>query len=681
MAGIADSVRKVFRLSHSDPFEQIQPYDQDMELANLASEIQAEFERRVEERRPFELQWRLNQNFIAGNQYCDIFDALGAVEELDPLSNTEQRSVYNQIAPIVEIRLSKLSRVHPGPVVRPLTSDSSDVTAAKVSTRILKAVGAAQNMKKKGAILNAWAEHTGGAFIKSVWNPRLGRPLGEMDGRMIFEGDISATVVPYYEIFPSTCYEEDIQNLDSIMHVKAYTVSEIKNRWGIDIPGRDLDVYSMNVTGVVAGGGGYSNSNMSIQTQLVKDSELVIEYYEKPSDCFPQGRFAIVIAGYCVYLSTLKFRCGDNFQYGYPFSHQRCLSQPGVFWGTTVVERCIPLQRDYNANKNAINEYLARLTIGNLAVEEGSLVDPDIFENGIEPGQVIEYRSGSQPPVWMRPEEVPASLPNEINSLREEFVNVSGVSEMARTSQAPGSISSGTALEALKEQDDTRLALTADSIHDCYIEMWKQWLRLFKQFAVSRRVSRVVGDDFGDVYSFVWDRNDISSDDVTVDTMNEMVNTPAQRKQTALDLLNAGLFNDPDTGRLTREGRAKLLEIFDLGNTESIIDIDEMQTANAKRENVFALAEEPLEIMPFDNHSLHLAEHMRFALSADFRELRRSRPRAATAFLAHYDEHKQAAVQEAMDLQGAPGMVSNGSPMDAAMTANAENIGALGAGQ
>ena len=93
---------------------------QDEDMQALAQEIQKEYERRREERRGIELGWRLNQNFLMGNQYCDVLYETGELIEEAQGAEWENRAVYNMIAPIVETRLAKLSRVRPGMTVRPL---------------------------------------------------------------------------------------------------------------------------------------------------------------------------------------------------------------------------------------------------------------------------------------------------------------------------------------------------------------------------------------------------------------------------------------------------------------------------------------------------------------------------------------------------------------------------------
>lgn len=678
------ATERFFRLSHVDPVEGIREYIQTDEAMQLVGDIKAAFEKRKEERRPFELQWRLNQNFIAGNQYCDILESTGEVADCPSTFEWEMRTVYNQIAPIVETRLSKLSRVQPGLVVRPVTSDTQDIISAKMSTKLLKCVYAAQDMNRVIAEATAWAETCGGVFYKNNWDTTGGMMLGHLNGKPVYEGDIAPTIVPYYELFPSSCYLNNLDECDNVIHAKVYTVDEIKLRWGITVEGRTMNAFSMDMSGMVSGGIGYNPSMMQVRDHNIDDAELVLEYYERPNRDFPEGRHVILVGDICVHVGVLPYKVGQFYRRGYPFVHQRCLKSPGILWGTSVVERCIPVQRDYNAVRNRINEYIARMTIGNMAVEQGSLVDDSILDTGLPPGSVIEYKPGTTPPAWMTPQEIPATLLAQVDQLQAEFVSISGVSEMSRTSQSPAAISSGTALEILKEQDDTRLTLTSENIREAIRALGKQWIRMYKQFATVPRITRIAGNNIGDVSSIVWKGSDLTSDDVIVDTDNEMTNTPAQRKQLALELLQIGLFADPDTGKMTRETRAKLLEIFQLGNWESAIDIEELHSVRAERESFEFESGKPPEIMHLDNHTLHASAHTKYALSADFRKLMDTDPDRAKVWLDHIAKHKDIAVKRALELagQGDGGQVTGNveagaSPEEAATMASMQQ-GAIG---
>ena len=662
-----DAVKRFLRLPLVDPEVGYDRIVQSAEMMELAAEIQHKYEERREERRTFELQWRLNQNYLQGNQYCDILAETGELVDYPALTEYEQRGVYNQIAPIYETRLSKLSRVQPGMIVRPLTEDTDDITTAELSTKLLKSAFTQQGMTAKQMEAAAWAEICGSVFYKSVWDPRAGRILGYVNGKPVYEGDISVSVVPAYEIFPSSCYKPTLKEQDSLIHARVYSVQEVYDRWGVLVEGRQLNVLSMESSGMLPGGSGYNPSMQQIHDRIMKDAVLVLEYYEKPSLDFLNGRHIIVVGDHVAHVGELPYAVGTYYRRDFPFAQQLCLESPGIFWGSTIIERLIPLQRDYNAVKNRINEHIARMALGNPVVEQGSLVNEELLDVGFQPGMVVEYKVGSQPPDWMKVTEIPQSLFSKLQEMRTEFIDISGVSEMARTSQAPGSISSGTALEILKEQDDTRLTLTAENIRCALQTVGKQWLRLFKQFAVEPRIARVSGDDMGDVSTLVWRQSDITSDDVAVDTDNEMTNTPAQRKQLALELMQAGFFADPDTGSMTRETRAKLMQVFKLGNWESAIDMDEMHMARARRECMELEQRILPKVMELDEHSMHIREHTRYALGANFRRLQERDPERAQAMLAHIEAHKQLAVSQAMNMSGAASMVSQGEPMSSAL--------------
>ncbi len=74
---------------------------------SLVEETLKDFERRAQERKSYDSQWQLNMNFYMGNQYCDVGYG-GFVQEVDKQYFWQEREVFNHIAPIIDIRLSKL---------------------------------------------------------------------------------------------------------------------------------------------------------------------------------------------------------------------------------------------------------------------------------------------------------------------------------------------------------------------------------------------------------------------------------------------------------------------------------------------------------------------------------------------------------------------------------------------
>lgn len=641
---IKSLARRLFRVPEEEEWRVEEAQSEEAE--KLVAYIQEEFRRRSEERRPFELQWRLNQNFIAGNQYCDIDAVTGDLEDVEPVYDWMSAEVYNQLAPIISTRLAKLGRVQPGLSVRPATSDNEDQAAAQMSTRLLKGLAAAHDMNRKIREAENWCEVCGTVLMKTVWNPDAGRVIGSVNGKVVREGDLEVTVIPAYEFYPDSVTRPDIGACQSVIHAKAYTVDEIFRKWGARLPGRTVDVFSMDNTGLVAGGQGYNPGYQTIQRGSLDEAEIVLEWMERPSPMHPEGRMAIVAGDRLLHLSALPWRVGEYGERGLPYARMICEPNAGYFFGCSVTERCIPIQRAYNAVQNRIHEYLARATIGVLAVESGSIVNDEVLEDGVPPGSVLEVMAGKQMPQWMDSPQIPQALLSERESLDNQFILISGTSEISRNSNVPSSSMSGVALEMLKEQDDTRLSQTAENVRDMVRATGVIWLRLLRQFVTTQRATRLGGED-NDVRVMMWKGSDLTSDDVVIDTDNELSNTPAQRKNTALELFKAGLFTDPATGQLTRSGRMQLMDAFNLGNYEEVTGLDDLQRQQAQRENEENGEGVAPEVNELDDADIHIMEHTRYVYSARFRELKRDKPEAAERLMEHIRRHKAAQQQQA----------------------------------
>jgi hypothetical protein len=59
----------------------------------LADYVNKEFERRRNDRKPYELQWRLNMEFLNGNQYLDIDSESMTITDMPKLYWYQEREV------------------------------------------------------------------------------------------------------------------------------------------------------------------------------------------------------------------------------------------------------------------------------------------------------------------------------------------------------------------------------------------------------------------------------------------------------------------------------------------------------------------------------------------------------------------------------------------------------------
>lgn len=590
----------------------------DKTVNELIDEVRKDFETRQNARKHLELQWQLNINFVLGNQYCDIMPN-GEIQDLDKRYFWQERQVFNHLAPILETRLAKLNRVRPKMTVLPATDNDSDIYAAKLSTMLLNSAYQKNELDKVISEATVWSETCGTAFYKVDWNPSGGRKVGIADGKPIYEGDIKVSVIPPFEFYPDYLTAGEIEDCKSIIWARAVEVRAIKEIWGIDVPGEQVRLFG---------------------SSPACDMAIVIERYEKPSKQFPNGRLIIIAQDKLLHIGELTLKIGSDYSLTYPFIKQLCTKAAGCFFGISIIERAIPVQRAYNAVKNRKHEFLNRLAMGVLAVEDGAVDIDELTEDGLPPGKIVVYRQGSNPPVFMDTGRLPSELNYEEDRLMSEFITISGVSEIMRNSQAPSSVSSGVALQLLIEQDDTRLSMSAEFIREAVRTLAKMILRLYKQFCEQTRLLSAAGEN-GELEIYYWRSNDITSDDVAFTTENELNQTPANRRNFVFDLLKTGLLAD-ENGKISNHMRHKILEMLGLGIWENAKDLESLHIKKAKKEN-FELTKAEVSASEIDDHELHIQEHIKFMLSDEFKKYSDSEKR----FLTHIRHHKEIAKMSA----------------------------------
>lgn len=90
-----------------------------------------------------------------------------------------------------------------------------------------------------------------------------------------------------------------------------------------------------------------------------------------------------------------------------------------------LVDMLIPCQRSYNALKGRYAEYVNRLSVGEVVVEDGSVDTDALAEEGFAPGKVIVYRQGSVPPtISYTDPKVLESINEQCNAIYNEMLEI-----------------------------------------------------------------------------------------------------------------------------------------------------------------------------------------------------------------------------------------------------------------
>lgn len=605
---------------------------------NIVKDVIDDFKRRAEARKSFDLIWQINMNFLMGNQYCNIGYG-GQIEESDRQFFWQEREVYNHIAPIYDIRFAKLSKIKPEINVIPATNDERDKQTAKVSKKIYKSLKAKLDIENKINQGIKWSEVCGTVFYKIGWNVDIGQTVGmNEDGGKIKSGEVEFSVVSPFEIYPDSSVCESLSECQSIIHAKAYTTAQIKSMYGVDVKGERINTFSLDNVSVGVGGLGFNGTVPKIIETTKDDSAIVIERYVRPNAEYQEGRLTVVAGDKLVFDGELPYEIGEDRTRDFPFIRQTSIEEPGCFWGTSVIERLIPVQRAFNAVKNRKHEFINRLSLGVLSVEDGSVDLDNLEDEGLCPGKVLVYRQGATEPKYLQSESIPVGLSDEENNLLEEFNKISGVNDLLSTSSISSNIS-GNALELLISQDETRLNASVESIKSACREIAKKILKLYKQYALFPRIAKIIGEN-GQVEMFYFSSSDISSDDIELENQTDGSQSLSQRREMILTLLDKGILND-ENGQLTNRMKSKVLEMLGLGIWENAQDLNELHIRRAGNENLKMFDGVACKVSEIDDDKLHLNEHTAFMLGEDYEKMKTKNPVIEKIFLEHIRAHKK----------------------------------------
>lgn len=653
ISGITAAIGSLFGRETPESEEKVIDVDKDgtsLFKEDIIHNVLEELEKRRGQRSSLERQWTLNANFLVGNQYCEVRPYTGEIEQLEPVYDWLNRETFNNIAPLIETRIANLKKINYMMKVKPATNELDDYAKAEVSTSVLQYTQKSTDFESKKDTMIYWNELCGNCFWLSWWDKDKGEKYAlettidiDENGnerkreKAFYQGDIDYGLITPYEVFPESIFKQGVENQRSIILEQVKSAEDIYDLYDIDVEGSDIETFEL--TPVASGGGlGYENTVISIGHRTAENAEKVVTYFERPSKHRPNGLMIIIVGDeHLAYYGDLPYS-------KIPIIQTVCHEVAGQFFGKSTIQDLIPLQRTYNGCINSIHEYIKRLSLGNLLTEEGSIDIDEYEQHGLEPGAFLVYKNGTNPPVPVQNGALPTEIMTERYNLKSDMEYVAGVSQLMVTGNAPQTNMSGTAISNLMEIDNTRLSLTGDHIRTSIRKLAVQWLEIYKRYATTHRIVNYVGtNNIGK--ALIWSADGINSYDVEYTTENELQMSEDMQKQRFFEAYNLGLFTDND-GRIPERVKLMALEFMKIGSYSDIMNLNSLQVQAAQRENVFFENGVVPKVSEFDEHEIHIEEHLRYILQMDFQILKHKKPEYAEALENHLREHKQIAELE-----------------------------------
>lgn len=517
-----------------------------------------------------ERQWYLNMAFYFGKQNVvplktGSSSVGGGVGRLytPPAPYWRSRPVINRIRPTVRHELATLTNNKPNASITPASAEDRDMFAAMAGEQIWENL---YNEKKMKFIIRRamwWTLICGNGFTKAYWDANLGKVVnpatGEKEGDMVFTSE-----TPFHILVPDF-REEELENQPFLIHAQTKSPDWVKANFKTALDGTNINPNTGEANDILE----ESFLNLTGTQSLAKQhSVLVMEVWIKPggSAMFPEGAFFTLV--------------GDKIvqgQQGLPYSHKKFPFAKfdhipaGKFYSDSSIVDLIPLQKEFNRTRGQIIEAKNRMSKPQLIAPRGSV---DAGKITSEPGQVIFFTPGFDPPKPLQLQSLPQYVLDEIDRIIVDWNDISGQHDVSR-GQAPPGVTAATAISYLQERDQSNLSPTFDSLEEGIEKMARMALVYAHDFWTTDRLVKITGPD-GSFDVMTFKGSDIGDNvDIRIEAGSALPVSKAAKQALIMDLMKMG-FIDPKKG----------LEVMDMGGITQIYAQLQVDQKQAQRENL-----------------------------------------------------------------------------------------------
>lgn len=562
------------------------------------------FRKDKEYRQQFENQWYMNLAFYFGKHYLQWIASQGMVSRLyePPAPPWRVRLVANKVRSFLRKEQAKLTKEMPMGFVVPQSSDDEDILAAQAGDNLAEFFWREQKLLLHVRRAVFWMSLVGTGFLKDGYdqNARF---------NTFQKGDVFLDRVTPFHLFVPDVQEEELENQPHIIHAAAKNPDAVERMYGKSVRP------DSNGTDMVED---RFLSAIGIKQSSTKSQVYVREMWLKPCKMLSNG-------GVVIFTQDELINVIDNWPYEhgqYPFT-KLDLMPTGRFYSESSMVDLIPLQKEYNRTRSQLVEAKNRMAKPQLLAPRGS-VDPNKITS--EPGLVIQYTPGFQPPTPLALASMPQYVLEELNRTYSDMEDISSQHAISRGG-TPAGVHAATAISYLQEQDDSVLAYSISSIEDGVERITRHFLSYVTQFWDTERQIQVTGEN-GAFEMFQLDRNSLNSNtNYTIQPGSATPKSLAAKQAFIMELFKMGLV-PPD----------KALRYLQMSETGKMYEELQVNTRQAQRENVKMSQGNPqVTVNTWDDHIAHITEHDNYRKRQSYEMLD---PQTQALFEEHVKHHK-----------------------------------------
>lgn len=617
----------------------------------LANKYNQRFSVCADMRQNYERQWYYNLAFYFGRQYVQWVGSVSAnkftLMDVKPRQSWRARLVSNKIKPIIRNELTKLTKEEMQFYVVPATTEESDIFAARAGESLAEFVLDDSKFNRVRRQATLWSLLTGTGYTKTYYDQNYPVPNND-------PGKIILDALSSFPIYVPLLDEEDIQVQPYVFHQRSVDPNFIKEKWGVDVtPDNEVraEYYEERLRNV-----------LGIQSKGYVPQSIVREVWVRPNQEFPQGAMFIIQGKNVLYIyeDIVEARedaelppVGDAevpdtptrnplelpetvfpYEHGeYPF--QKIIHIPAArYYGMSVIEDLIPLQKEYNRARSQIIESKNKTASAQWVVPKGS-INPAMITS--QPGLVITYQPGFEPPRAIKQPDLPAYVIQDLDRTLKDIDDISGQYEVAHGRTPPG-VEAASAIAYLQEENDTRLYHTTASIEEAAQSVGTQILSLIDQCWTEEKMVKVVSKNNATDVRMLRKADMKGNTDFRIEPGSMAPKSRAARNAMMLELLDRQVV-PPD----------KILKYLQMVDTNQMYNEMQLDDRQAQRENIRMSEGTQVSINDYDNHAAHIMAHENYMKTEEYELLPEQ---LRQLFLVHDQEHKIALQMQNQPLEG-----------------------------
>lgn len=536
----------------------------------------------------------------------------------------------NKILPRAQNRCARLCKNPPKYDVRPESSQTEDKDAARLGVDIINMVWDTQRINQKRINLVMWIQEAGFAFVKTCWDPTLGRFLPELGE---WEGDVRVDIVSPLEIFPDPT-AKTLQECAWIVHAKVRKLDYFRTQYpekGQLVKAEDAWIVDLQYEQRIStlNKAGPQTSGTDIQ---LKNSAIECVYYEKPSKEFPHGRQITSANG--VLLEDKELPIGEI-----PFAKFDDVVIGGKFISEAVITHARPLQDQLTRLLTKRAEWTNRLLAGKYLAPRGHGISPEGFND--QSGEILEYNANPAAPRMGEP--TPLQVPNipqyaylEEERLEDGLNDIFGLNEISN-GQLPAAGLPAAGMQILLEQDATRIGVVTENHEHAWADVGRHILKYVSEYYKTPRLLKIAGKGLDYTVKSFQGSDLRNNHDVYVIRGSTVPNSKTLQRQEILNAYQMGLLGDPSDPKL----KEKVLSQLEYGDVAEMWQDFSIDMSQINRDlDLIKRGQIPL-VNELDNHPLHIQEKNRFRKSDKYDSLNEY---SKAILEANIEEHLQSQV-------------------------------------